>query len=150
MSGFTENELFDRHTQALGEAHRACQRLGKNADPEYLAPRGHDYGNLKRALSALEGSARQAAHHRADARWLKLGIIYARVARASQAKFVGQRWNWYNQIMPIFERGLRSMDELKNMKTGRSSNSPIIPARASEWLVLPNHVPATRPPGRIH
>lgn len=146
----SENEILDRHTQALGEAHRACQRLGRNADPEFLAPRGHDYGNLKRALNALEGSARQMAHHRADARWLKLGVLYARAARASQAKFVGQRWAWYKALMPLFENGQRSVDELRNRRTGMLSSSPILPSRPSDWLVLPDHKPAMRGPGTVH
>ena len=133
----SENEIMDRHSQALGEARRACQRLGRNADPTYLAPRGHDYGNLKRALNALEGSARQMAHHRSDARWVKLGIIYARAMRAAQAKFVGQRWGYFNEMIKLFELGLRRMDELRNNKTGKAG--PILPTRPTDWLILPDH-----------
>lgn len=72
MGELTETEIVDRHRQALGEAHRACQRLGKNADDDYLAIRGPDYTALKEAVELLEGSARQMAHFRSDARWLKL------------------------------------------------------------------------------
>lgn len=147
----TENEILSKHTQALGEAHRACQNLGRNADPEYLAPRGHDYGNLSRALKALEGSARQMAHFRADARWLKLGIVYAKAMRGAQVKFVGQRWGYFNQLMALFELGVRRLDDLQNRKTGTSG--PILPTRpASEWLILPDHKPALRPPwrGSVH
>lgn len=133
----SEREIIDRHTQALGEAHRACQRLGKNADPEYLAPRGHDYGNLKRALNALEGSARQMAHFREDARWLKLGVLYAKAMRTAQAKFVGQRWGAFNELMKLFENGQRSMADLRDRKT--DTRGPILPQRASDWLILPDH-----------
>lgn len=148
-SALTENEIIDRHQQALGEAHRACQRLGKNADPTHLAPRGHDYGNLKRALDALEGSSRQMAHFRADARWLKLGVLYAKTRRGAQRAFVAQRWAWFGALMPLFVNGQRSMVDLKDMKTGRASSSPILPSRPSDWLVMPDHqVPM--PPMRGH
>lgn len=132
----SETEILDRHRQSLGEAHRACQRLGKNADPTYLAPRGHDYGNLKRALDTLEGSARQMAHFRADARWLKLGMLYAKARRAAQAKFVGQRWDYFGELMKLFELGHRRLEELQ-ARTG--THGPILPSRPSEWLHLPDH-----------
>ena len=136
MGALTERDILDRHRQALGEAHRACQRLGKNADPLYLAPRGHDYGNLKRALEMLEGSARQMAHFREDARWLRLGIVYAKAMRSAQSKFIGQRWAYFNELTKLFALGHRRVEELQ-AKTG--TQGPILPSRPSDWLVLPDH-----------
>lgn len=143
----TEQDVLDRHKQALGEAHRACQRLGKNADTDYLAPRGHDFQELKRALTRLEGSARQMAHLRSDARWIKLGVLYAKVMRTAQVKFVGQRWNAFNDLMEIFTTGSRRLEELQ-AKTG--TTGPILPKRASDWLILPDYSPSVRPAGMLH
>lgn len=149
MGTLTEQEIVDRHVQALGEARRACQALGRNADPEYIAPRGKHYGDLKRALDHLEGSCRQLAHYRADARWLRLGVLYAKAMRAAQAKFVGQRWGYFNELIKLFENGLRQMDDLQTRKTGQLG--AILPARPADWLVLPNHVvPQRHHFGTVH
>lgn len=137
MSGLTENEILAKHEQSLKEAHRACQMLGKNADPDYIAPRGHLYGQLKRACMALEGSARQLAAFREDARWLKLGIFYAMVQRKNQAAFVGQRWGYFEKLQQLFTDGTARMNELRHAKTGK--RGPILPARPSEFLLVPDH-----------
>lgn len=143
----SENEILDRHQQALGEARRACQHLGRNADPEYLAPRGAHYAHLTRSLKALEGSCRQMAHFRSDARWLRLGIHYARQMRTVQAKFVGQQWAWFNEFKALFELGERRLAELRDAKTGVSG--AILPKRASEWLILPDTTPVRPAPPRF-
>lgn len=135
MSDLTEHEILLRHKDALGLAHTACQRLGQNARDDYLAPRGTDYGNLKEALELLEGSARQMAHFRADARWLKLGILYAKAMRLAQVKFIGQKWNAFNQMLPLFVTGKKHLEDLQ-MKTG--TRGPILPSRPSDWLVMPD------------
>ena len=146
----SESEILSKHHDALGEADRACQNLGKNADPTYLAPRGHDYGNLKRALKALEGSARQMAHFRADTRWVKLGIVYARAQTQCQHKFVGQKWAYFNKLRELFVLGQRRMTALAEMRTG--TRGPILPTQPTSWLVLPDWS-APRPPpwrGEVH
>ena len=142
MSGLTEQEILSKHKQSLGEGRDACQWLGRNADPEYLAPRGRHYGNLKRALNALEGTCRQLAAFRADTRWTKLGFLYARAMRVAQAKFVRQDWMAFNQMQQLFENGLRRMDELQNAKTGKLG--PILPKR-TDWMVLPDLQPPQSP-----
>lgn len=146
----SENEIIAKHVQALGEAREACQALGRNADPEYIAPRGRWYARLRDALNALEGSARQMSMCRLDARWTRLGVVYGRALRGAQAKFVGQNWRWFHDLQPLFENGLRSMADLRDMKTGKLSNSPILPANPSSWLVLPDHKPRLRGPGTMH
>ena len=45
-----EADIIDRHRQSLGDAHRACQELGKNANDDYVAMRGPHYTALKEAL----------------------------------------------------------------------------------------------------
>jgi hypothetical protein len=150
VSGLTEREILDRHAQALGDADQACQRLGKNADPTYLAPRGHDYGNLKRALKALEGSARQMAHFRADTRWVKLGIVYARAQTQCQHKFAGQRWAYFNALRALFAMGHRRLEALRDNKTG--ARGPILPTQPTSWLILPDYRAPQAPPwrGAVH
>lgn len=139
----TENEILSRHKQALGEAHRACQRLGRNADTDYLAPRGNDYGDLKEALTLLEGSTRQMAHFRADARWLRLGVVYAKAMRIAQVKFVSQKWNAFNELKGLFELGHRRIEELQT-RTG--TTGPILPQNPSSWLTMPDvKLPQLRP-----
>ncbi len=131
----TEADLFDRHIQALGEAHRACQILGSQLDPEKLAPRGRQYVALKEACAALEGTCRQLNYFRSDARWLKYGMVYARILRTMQRKFVGQRWGWFKELAAVFELGKTRVAELRETKTGVLG--PILPRNPSAFLVLP-------------
>ena len=146
----SESEILSKHEQSLGEARDACQKLGRNADPTYLAPRGHLYSQLRTALQHLEGSCRQLAAYRADARWLKLGILYGRAQRGAQSKFVRQNWGWFQQLMPLFENGMRSMRDLAEMRTGRLSRDPILPQNPSKWLNLPDHTPDLGKPKVMH
>lgn len=148
MSGLTEIEILDRHKQALSEARQACQYLGYNEDPEYIALRGPHYKRLKEALDLLEGSARQMSAFRSDARWLRIGIHYAKVMRFVQRKFVRQAWGDFTRLMPMFENGLRQMEDLATRKTG--TTGIIIPANPSSFLILPDHMGATRGPGTVH
>lgn len=147
MSGLSEQEILDRHRQALGEADRACQNLSRNADPDHKAPRGKEYGDLKRALDNLEGSARQMAHHRGDTRWLKLGVVYAKAMRGAQQKFIGQKWAWFAELRQLFHLGHRRLAELAEEKTGRTGL--ILPKR-TDWLVLPDWRSPFNPAGRLH
>ena len=153
VTSLTEREVLDRHMQALGEAHRACQNLGRNADNQYLAPRGQDYGELKEALEHLEGSARQMSHFRSDARWIRLGILYAKVMRTAQASFVAatidyRRWNDFNKLMPLFVNGKRQLQDLQQ-RTGVLG--PILPQNPSSWLVMPDlKIPRARPNIQVH
>lgn len=142
MSDLTEAECLSKHRSALGEAHRACQLLGQNAGEGVLKPRGHDFHMLKTALDELEGSARQIAHFRTDARWLRLGILYAKTLKQCQARFVGQRWKFFHDLMPLFVDGAARLEQLQ-ARTGVLG--PILPQRASEWLIMPDYKPP-RPP----
>lgn len=129
----TETDILSRHVQSLGEASRACQKLGRNADPDYLALRGGDYAELCEALDNLEGSCRQLGHYRGDARWIRLSVVYARAKMAAQPKFVLQKWSWFGELKALFELGERRLDEL-NARTGRLSADPILPKNAESWL----------------
>ena len=132
----TEADILSKHTQCLKEAAECCQLLARNADPEKIGPRGHIYGNLRRALKSLEGTCRQMNYFREDTRWIQLGILYAKAMRTSSALFANQNWLGFGQLRQLFENGLRRMDDLANMKTGQKG--PILPTRPSNWLIMPD------------
>lgn len=136
MSGLTQSEILSKHTQCLKEAKDACDKLFKNADPTYIFPRGHLYGQLKRAITALEGTCRQMSMFRDDTRWTKLGFVYARALRMAQAKFSAQDWLFFGKFGELFTQGLTRMDELANKKTGRRG---IIMPTDYSFLHLPDH-----------
>lgn len=150
MSGLTEQEILDRHMQSLNEAIQVCGWLSSNADPDRAAPRGRHYSKLKQALKELEGSARQMSHFRADTRWLKLGMIYAKAMRFAQRKFVAQKWLAFQELSKLFELGKVRMDELATVKTGRKLGA-LLPKR-TDWLIMPEHNPPANlwlPQGRM-
>lgn len=144
MTVLSEAEILNRHDQALGEAHRACQHLGRHADKDFVGLRGGDYVALKAALEVLEGSARQLAHYRSDARWLRLGTVYAKLLRASHTSFLLERWKDFTAMMGMFDRGRQSLDELANRRTGRTmKQGPILPSIGNtDWLRMPDYAPA--------
>lgn len=147
----SEQEILSRFRQSLAEAKDACAWLAKNADPEYLAPRGRHYRLLKTACSELEGCARQMNVFRGgDTRWLPLGILYgAKVPRLAQKYFVKMKWSGFKELIKIFEQGELRAKELIESKTGRSG--PILPKR-TDWLILPEHTPPKQNPllGTLH
>lgn len=136
MSGLTEQEIMDRHRQALSEAKDACLKLAVNADPEKGSPRGRIYRNLQVALKQCEDSARQMSMWRGDARWIKFGIHYAQVMRVVRKKMRHSDWLAFRGIAKALEQDARTLDELANAKTG--TTGLILPKRASDWLVLPD------------
>lgn len=138
MSGLTEQEILSKHTQSLKEAKDSCHWLARNADPEQVAPRARHYGNLERSLKALEGSCRQMSMMRSDARWTRLGFVYARAMRFAKAKYVGQNWLGFRDLTQLFDLGIRRMDELATAKTG--TLGPILPKNTS-FLILPDEKP---------
>ena len=135
----SETDILDRHNQSLKEARDHCLWLAKQQDETQAAPRGRRYIALRKALDQLEGSCRQMAHFRADARWVKLGVVYAKAMRLAQAKYIGQNWKAFGQMVAIFERGLHSLDELANRKT--ETRGAILPSQPTDWLILPDWKP---------
>lgn len=133
----TEADILDRYRQSLGEAAQASKNLARNADPERAPPRGRDYAILKRSLTTLEGCCRQMGTWRGDARWIRLGALYAKILLQTQPKFVLQRWAWFGALPAHFEHGLAALKDLKDRRTGLLSSTPILPNRASEWLAMP-------------
>lgn len=149
MSGLTENEIRSKHVQALKEARDACQRLALNQDPEKAAPRGRHYKNLKKALGELEGSCRQMSMFRSDARWTKLGFVYARAMRTARSMMLKQNWVGFGKLAELFVIGLKRLEDLDTRKTG--TMGPILPKR-TDWLQLPDvkpHSSLWTPQGRL-
>jgi len=136
MSYTSEAEILSRHAQSLKEGRDACQWLARNADPEQAAPRGRHYRHLRTALQELEGTCRQMSMYRADARWTKLGIVYAKAMRIARKKMVKSDWLGFRELTKLFDIGLRHMEELSTAKTGIPGM--ILPKRPSDWLILPD------------
>jgi hypothetical protein len=135
----SENEIIDRHMQALGEAKRECLWLGAQQDEDMAAPRGRHYEALKVALKAAEGSARQMSYHRSDTRWIKLGILYAKVLRKAQQWYVSQAWRYFSEVTPMFDGAMRDMQALAERKTGMSSSNIILPSAGNmDWVKVPD------------
>lgn len=132
----TEGEILDKHVQSLMEASEACQLLARNADPQKIAPRGRIYGNLKRALTALEGSCRQMNYYREDTRWLRLGMLYAKAMVTVSVLFEHQNWIGFGKLRELFDNGQRRMDDLATQKTGQ--RGPILPTKPTNWLIMPD------------
>jgi hypothetical protein len=145
MSDLSEVEILSRHKAALGEAREACLFLARNADPFQAAPRGHHYRMLRAALRALEGSSRQMAHWREDARWLKLGIHYAKAQRVAHQLFLKMNWLGFQTFSTMFDNGLSHLDELATRKTGHMG---MILPKNTDFLRMPEMVPY-RPNGRL-
>jgi hypothetical protein len=146
----TQTEVLDKHKQCLKEARDACLWLAKNSDPEYIAPRGVHYRKLRTALKELEGSARQMCALRDDTRWTKLGMVYAKAMRVAHKHFLQMNWAAFRKLSDLFINGLRSMDELANMKTGKSG--AILPVNPSSWIIMPEVQPHKKlwtPQGRL-
>lgn len=135
----TEAEILDRHVQSLKEAREACRLLAQNQDPLLIAPRGHNYGNLKRALGQLEGTCRQMNYNREDTRWIRLGILYGKTIHACQHLFANQDWAGFGRLTAMFENGLVRVKELATAKTGQ--RGPMLPTRPSSWLIVPDQKP---------
>ena len=148
----SEADCLSRHEQSLSEARHACQMLARNQDPEVLMVRGPHYRALKQALEELEGSSRQIATLRSDARWLRLGILYGGVLIAAKNQWMLRGWRWFGQLTALFDKGLVSLDDLRNRKTGVLSSQPILPRRASEWLHVPSPllIQPAKPPETVH
>lgn len=133
----TEQDILTKFTQSTKEAKDACAWLAKNADPEWLAPRGIHYRRLKTAMSELEGCARQLSAYRGDTRWLPLGIIYgAKAARLAQKYFVQLNWKGFGELTKLFDHAAHRAEELSTAKTGRTG---IILPQNTSWLMLPDH-----------
>jgi hypothetical protein len=149
MSGLTQAEVLSKHKQSLSEGRDACLWLAKNQDPEYIAARGRHYKNLRTALKELEGTCRQLSMMREDARYTKLGMVYAKAMLIAHKHFLRQNWRAFKQLSDLFIRGLVEMENLSTRKTG--TFGPILPQRPSDWIIMPEVKPAQRlwtPQGR--
>lgn len=149
MSGLSEVEILSKHKQSLSEARDACLWLAKNQDPEYIAPRGRHYRNLRTALKELEGTCRQLSMFRSDARFTRLGMVYAKAMLIARKHFVVHNWKAFKQLSDLFIRGLVEMEALSTRRTG--ALGPILPQRPSDWIIMPEVKPQQRlwtPQGR--
>lgn len=132
----TEPEILSQHQASLRQARECCLALQINAVE--TRPRGALYIDLKLALKRLEGTCRQLAHNRGDARWLRLAQVYMgkdktlpasrtgielRTSPSAEAiaerLFRGGQWLAFGELAKVFELGLRRADALATRKTER-------------------------------
>lgn len=150
MTRLTDAEILARHKESLGDARTACQMLARFADPTLLELKGGHYAELKRNLDMLEGSCRQLAQLRSDARWIRLAAVYGRARITVQIMFAGQQWGDFGKMSALFELGHRRLAEL-NAKTGMRSSLVILPRRQGEWSYMPSLQPLLdRYGGMVH
>src|SRR5262249_27521279 len=139
-----------RYAQSLKEARQHCVELGRQADPQLIAPRGWRYAELRQKVTQLEGCSRQMAHFRADARWVRLGVQFAKMLQLIQRLFIGQKWLEFRRLGEVFGLHMRNCEELATGKTGRlASQGPILPQRASDWIIVPNWKSPFQPRGSV-
>lgn len=148
----TESEIIARHKQALSDARGECDWLAAQERSKWekgtARPRGRHYMNLRDALNKLEGSCRQMAHWRGDARWLKLATIYQRAMPMCQRWYMAQKWLQFGQLAEVFESGQARMAYLRDGRTGALSSRPILPEPGNmDWARLPDWKPAWQPRG---
>lgn len=129
----TEAEILSRHLDDLNIARVACQKLRRNEIE--AVPRGQPYMDLRDAMKRLENSCRQMFHWRGDdARWLRLGAVYARAQRSAQQHLWREQWAAFGEMQKLFELGLRRIDELGTRPTGRSIDKLILPGAIDRWF----------------
>ena len=132
-----EAEFLSKHKDALKKARECCERLKLNADHDTAAPRGALYLDLAFANKELEGTCRQMFHWRGDdARWLRLGAVYANAAKLAAKYLRMERWRAFGELAKVYELGLRRVDDLGDRPNGRLGKL-ILPGDISPWFVPP-------------
>ena len=132
-----EPEFLAKHKDALKKAHECCEQLKLNADHDRVAPRGALYLDLVFANRELEGTCRQMFHWRGDdARWLRLGAIYANAAKLAAKYLRLEDWKRFGELAGLYELGLRRIDDLGDRPNGRLGKL-ILPGDISSWFEPP-------------
>lgn len=132
----TENEVLSKYVECLSEGRELCMLLARNADPEKVGPRGGIYSKLRTALRELEGCCRQMNYMREDARWVKMGIMWAKAMRIALDAYTAHNWLKFGKLAELFDNGLKRMRDLADARTG--VRGAILPQRPSDWLILPD------------
>jgi len=128
-----EPEFITKHLDALRVAEECCETLKMNAvEP---APRGAVYAKLVQANKELEGTCRQMFHWRGDdARWLRLGSLYAKALKVMARLYLGERWEEFGDLAYIYRIGFRRLMNLAERPTGRGIEKFILPGDISPWF----------------
>ena len=129
----TETEIFDRLSRSLNAAADACEKLA--AHPAA----GVQYRRLRNHLGLIEGAARQAAHWREDARWLKVGMDAAHAhARAGDWLRSRAPRSCFTKLAASLRQLHGATERLRTMPTGRVGAilpAPLLPARRTSQSV---------------
>lgn len=133
MSTLTEAEIYDRLKTSIAEARDACKNLAVRSKE------GRDYSALRDSLKLIEGCCTQMAVHRADYRWLPVGIKIAECHKRAGDwlrgfTVNGTRVAWakgvQNEAFIKLDQVLEQLgvmaDKIRDEKTG--IKGPILPA----------------------
>lgn len=114
-----EHEVISRMRDGFRSAGEKCEAISR------LGPLGGSWMEISRELDAIEGCARQLAHYRGDARWLRLVPLYVKAKEAGRTLYMLNRWSDFRRYAMIFAQGLARMDDLATRPTGQLG--PILP-----------------------
>lgn len=125
----SEQEIFDRLASSLKAAADACDNLAARPHMKF------QYTRLRSHLRLIEGAARQAAHWREDARWLKVGLDAAEAHARAGSWLRSHTPRKYFTVLATSLRKLQAAAErLKTAPTGRVG-----------VILPPNLAPRARP-----
>ena len=121
MSGRTEAEVFSFLTENFRLAAERCEKLAW--DPY----RGFVYNSFVKELKGIEGACIQACDHRADSRWLRIGMLMAEAHRRAghwmrnsrtkaERKIADARFKMLAENLRMFAR---EAEDLRDKATGR-------------------------------
>ena len=133
MGALTEAEIFSCLAENFKSAAQHCADLAK------LPRKGPTYRKLREELKLLEGSCRQAAYWRGDARWLRIGMYMEEVHQRAGSWLRGYKrpdgikvTHREGTLHPLFMKlaenlkaGFEAAEKLRTERTG--IKGPIVP-----------------------
>lgn len=145
MGALTETEIFDCMTSNLQLAAGLCDQL---AD---CPKRGDHYNRLRKAMRLVEGTFKQAAVWREDARWLPWGLTIEKAHQMAGGWLrgipqqgggyvvlsEGTRHPCFVMLADNLRAMLRQVEALRTQKTGRRGMILPIPQRGPHRDTVP-------------
>lgn len=123
----TEREIFDQMRSSLSSAAADCDEIANGAAL---------FGRMRQSLKLAEGSCRQMAEMRGDARWLTPRIYLEKahqIARAWLHRPSVQGKKLFTGLGAALRTMLADIDKLQNQRVGRTG------------LILPNAISGRGP-----
>lgn len=141
MSRLTEQEIIDCLVTNFRLGAESCDDLAK------LPRKGPSYRSLREQLKLCEGSCRQLAYFREDARWLQIGL-YLEACHQKAGDWLRYRHpaKLFCKLAENLRHGLADAQRMKDAATGKAGailpKPQAAPFRDTRPVVVP-----TLPPG---